>query len=129
MYQLVISKGQPNYCHFCFHKHAHLLLFILLQKYLLVLQHFAIPIVAPNKARPNNLCFTHSHSKTYFRAIRKYTKIMAISLEKKIPYRPLTFNFFPQKCPFLREPAIFRGGDPTHLIPRPPKHRRWVTLS
>ncbi len=39
----------------------------------------------------------------------------------KIPYMPLTFNFFPQKCPFLREPAIFRGGDPSHSIPRPQK--------
>jgi hypothetical protein len=38
-----------------------------------------------------------------------------------IPYRPLTFDFFPQKCPFLSEPAIFIGGDPAHSIPQPQK--------
>ncbi len=46
-----------------------------------------------------------------------------------VPYRPLTFNVFPQKCPFWREPAIFRGGDPSHSILHPPKTPRRVTLS
>ncbi len=47
-----------------------------------------------------------------------------------MPYWPLTFNFFPQKRPFLREPAIFRDGDPALSFDSPPPETpRPVTLS
>jgi hypothetical protein len=41
----------------------------------------------------------------------------------KLPYQPLTLEFFTQKWPFSREPAIFRIGDPSYLIPYPQNPR------
>ncbi len=38
-----------------------------------------------------------------------------------VPSQPLTLNRFSQKWPFLREPTIFRIGNPRHSIPYPQK--------
>jgi hypothetical protein len=49
----------------------------------------------------------------------KYCLFQQNSRTKVVPYQPLTLDFFTQKWPFSREPAIFRIGDPFHSISYP----------